>query len=155
MTPIKFGARFVVLAFVCSLFAFSCALAADSNLIDSVKAADLARGAAMRAADTNALAKLLADDFKYTHSSGYLETKATHIKSYVDGLRYTRFQTTNVVGHVITADVVVLNGIIDQTKGVSGKMTDYHLLFQSVWRKEGGAWRIASLQTAAPPAAAK
>jgi hypothetical protein len=116
-----------------------------------VKGADLARGAALRAADTNTLAKILANDFKYTHSNGYTETKATHIKSFNDGLRYTRFQTTNVVAHVITPDVVVLNGIIDQSKGVSGKVTDYHLLFHAVWRKHSGAWQLASLQTAAPP----
>ena len=120
----------------------------------AAKAADLARGAALRAADTNALSKILADDFKYTHSNGYLETKAIHIKSFMDGLKYARFETTNVVAHVITPDVVVLNGIIDQSKGVGGKMTDYHLLFHSVWRKNGNAWQIASLQTAAPPAAA-
>jgi ketosteroid isomerase-like protein len=121
----------------------------------AAKAADLARGAALRAADTNALARILADDFKYTHSNGYQETKAIHIKSFLDGLRYTRFDTTNVVAHVITPDVVVLNGIIDQKKGVGGKMTDYHLLFHSVWRKKGDQWQIASLQTAAPPPPAK
>jgi hypothetical protein len=120
----------------------------------AAKAADLARGVALRAADTNALSKILADDFKYTHSNGYLESKAIHIKSFVDGMRYSRFETTNVVAHVITPDVVVLNGVIDQSKGVGGKMTDYHLLFHSVWRKNGTAWQIASLQTAAPPAAA-
>jgi hypothetical protein len=49
----------------------------------------------------------------------------------------------------------VLNGIIDQKKGVGGKMTDYHLLFHSVWRKKGDQWQIASLQTAAPPPPAK
>jgi hypothetical protein len=69
-------------------------------------------------------------------------------------LRYTKFQTTNVVGHAITPDVVVLNGIIDQTKGANGKMTDYHLLFQAVWRKKSNNWQLASLQTAAPPAPA-
>jgi hypothetical protein len=133
-------------------FSFLTALGADDSAIAAAIAGDKARGAAMLSADTNALKKILADDFKYTHSSGFLESKATHIKSYVDGLRYTRFETTNVVGHLITPDVVVLNGIIDQTKGVGGKMTDYHLLFQSVWRKNGNNWQIASLQTAAPPA---
>jgi ketosteroid isomerase-like protein len=122
---------------------------------EAVKAADLARGAALRSADTNALNTILADDFKYTHSNGYLETKAIHIKSFIEGLRYSRFQTTNVVAHVITPDVVVLNGMLDQSKGKDGKMTDYKLLFHSVWRKKGSDWQIASLQTAAPPAPAK
>ena len=134
-------------------FSLLAATAADDSALAGAIAGDKARAAAMLSADTNALKKILADDFKYTHSNGFLESKATHIKSYVDGLRYTKFQTTNVVGHLITPDVVVLNGIIDQTKGTGGKMTDYHLLFQSVWRKNGNDWQIASLQTAAPPTA--
>jgi hypothetical protein len=141
-----------VVQFAALAFAIFCraSFAADDPAA-AAKSADLARGAALRGADTNALSKILADDFKYTHSNGYLESKAIHIKSFVDGMRYSRFETTNVVAHVITPDVVVLNGIIDQSKGVGGKMTDYHLLFHSVWRKNGNAWQIASLQTAAPP----
>jgi hypothetical protein len=130
--------------------------AADSGeaAVNAVLMADKLRAAAMLSANTNALQQILADDLKYTHSNGFLETKQKHIQSYVDGLRYTKFQTTNVVGHLITPDVVVLNGVIDQTKGTNGKMTDYHLLFQSVWRKKAGTWQMASLQTAAPPAPA-
>ena len=146
--------RFAGIIFVALLVFCRVAVAAD-DAVAAVKAADLARGAALRAADTNALTRILADDFKYTHSNGYQETKAIHIKSFIDGLRYTRFETTNVVAHVVTPDVVVLNGIIDQSKGVGGKMTDYHLLFHAVWRKHGNAWQLASLQTAAPPTAAK
>jgi hypothetical protein len=145
--------RFIQLAALATAIVCRASLAAD-DAGAAAKAADLARGAALRAADTNALSRILADDFKYTHSTGYHETKAIHIKSFVDGLRYAQFETTNVVAHVITPDVVVLNGVLDQSKGVGGKMTDYHLLFHSVWRKNGEAWQIASLQTAAPPAAA-
>ena len=137
-----------------ALMVFGSTTFAADDATTAVKAADLARGAALRSADTNALSHILADDFKYTHSNGYLETKAIHIKSFIDGLRYTRFETTNVVAHVITPDIVVLNGIIDQSKGVGGKMTDYHLLFQAVWRKHANEWQLASLQTAAPPPAA-
>jgi len=126
----------------------------EEKAVAEVMAADKARGAALRAADTNALKVILADDLRYTHSNGYVETKAIHIKSLVDGLRYARFDTTNVVGKVVTADVVVLNGIIDQRKGVAEKWTDYHLLFQSVWRKGNAGWQMVSLQTAAPPAPA-
>ena len=142
--------RFSQLIALALMLLGSATFAADDSA-SAVKAADLARGAALCAADTNALSRILADDFKYTHSTGYQETKAIHIKSFIDGLKYSRFETTNVVAHVITADVVVLNGIIDQSKGVGGKMTDYHLLFHAVWRKHGNSWQLASLQTAAPP----
>lgn len=145
----------VIRLFALCIALFGVATFGADDPASAVKAADLARGAALRAADTNALSKILADDFKYTHSNGYLETKAIHIKSFVDGLRYSRFETTNVVAHVITPDVVVLNGIIDQSKGVAGKNTDYHLLFHSVWRHQVNAWQLTSLQTAAPPAAKK
>ena len=144
---------FIVLAL--GIIAPTLAFSAEDAAITAVMAADKARGAAMLATDTNALKALLADDLKYTHSTGKLETKETHIQSYVDGLRYSRFETSNVVGHVITPDVVVLNGIIDQRKGTAGKGTDFHLLFHAVWRKKNGAWQLASLQTAAPPAVAK
>lgn len=149
-----FHLRVICLLALCIALFGHATFAADDPAT-AVKAADLARGAALRAADTNALSKILADDFKYTHSNGYLETKAIHMKSFADGLRYSRFETTNVVAHVIRPDVVVLNGIIDQSKGVAGKSTDYHLLFHSVWRQHGNSWQLASLQTAAPPAAKK
>ena len=146
--------RLIALLFVSSttsLFAVS----ADDDAIAAVLAADQARDAALLAADTKALDRLLADDLRYTHSNGHLETKAIHIATFVNGLRYARFETSNLHGHVITPDVVVLTGIIDQRKGVAEKWTDFHLLFHAVWRKEAGAWRLASLQTAAPPAPVK
>jgi hypothetical protein len=150
-----------LLRLFCALALFSinvitfAAGASDDKQIAAVISAEKARGAALRAADTKALGAILADDFKYTHSNGYLETKQIHIDSFVKGLRYASFETTNVVGHAITPDVVVLNGIIDQRKGVAEKWTDYHLLFHSVWRKKGDAWQIVSLQTALPPPPAK
>jgi hypothetical protein len=140
-----------IVAALCAFFVSNIFAEDEHPAITAAKTADLARGKALRAANTNALKEILAQDFKYTHSNGFVETKATHIKSFIDGLRYTRFETTNVVGHVITPDVVVLNGEIDQTKGVGGKMTDMHLMFHSVWRKNGQSWQIASLQTALPP----
>ncbi len=126
------------------------AASADDEAIAAVLAADQARGAALLAADTNTLATLLADDLRYTHSDGKLETKSIHIGTIVRGLRYARFETSNVVGHVITPDVVVLTGNIDQRKGVAEKSKDYHLMFHAVWRKKSGTWQLASLQTADP-----
>jgi hypothetical protein len=150
MNPFKFLCAIVL----CFTTATQAAESIDPTVAEVLRA-DLARGAALRAADTNALKVILADDFRYTHSSGYVESKATHIKSFVDGLRYARFETTNVVGRIVTPDVVVLNGIIDQRKGVAEKWTDYHLLFQAVWRKAASGWQLVNLQTAAPPVSAK
>jgi hypothetical protein len=124
----------------------------DKADIAAVIAAEKARGVAMLSADVKALDTLMADDCRYTHSSGKVESKKDHIDTFVQGLRYERFITTGIHGHSVTADVVVLNGRIDQRKGVDGKMTDLHLFFQSVWRREASGWRMASLQTALAPA---
>src|SRR5688572_12599685 len=94
-----------IFAVLCALFVSNIFAEDEHPAITAAKAADLSRGKALRSANTNALREILAQDFKYTHSNGFVETKATHIKSFVDGLRYTRFDTTNVVGHVITPDV--------------------------------------------------
>jgi hypothetical protein len=126
---------------------------AEDETVAAVLAAEQAREAALLAADTHALGKLLADDLRYTHSDGNLETKAIHIATITNGLRYARFTTANVVGHVITPEVVVLTGVLDQRKGYGEKWKDAHLMFHAVWRKKSGAWQLASLQTAAPPAA--
>ena len=131
------------------------AASADDDVIAGVLAADQARSAALLAADTKSLDRLLADDLRYTHSNGKVETKAIHIDAFAGGLRYARFQTSNLHGHVISPDVVVLTGSIDQRKGVPEKWKDYRLLFHAVWRKDAGAWRLASLQTVAPPAPIK
>ena len=111
-------------------------------------AAEKARGIALRAADLKALDALMADDCRYTHSSGKVESKKDHIDTFVQGLRYERFITSGIHGHAVTPDVVVLNGQIEQRK-------DLKLLFHSVWRRENGAWRLVSLQTASTPPARK
>ncbi len=123
------------------------------DAIAAVLAADEARGAAMLASDLKALESILADDLNYTHSNNRLETKVSHIESYKQGLRYTKFVTSALRATVITPDVITLNGIIEQTKGTPAKWTDYRLLFLAVWRKSpSGAWQLASLQTAVAPA---
>jgi len=120
-----------------------------------VLAADRARGAALLAADTTTLGSLLAADFNYTHSNSKQETKAAHIESFRQGMRYAKFKTSALRAHVITPEVVTLNGIIEQTKGPVGAMTDLRLLFLAVWRKTSDHWQLTTLQTAVPPASAK
>jgi ketosteroid isomerase-like protein len=152
MTPSLF-VRFLVLlgTLVCApLFA-----QAGKAEIAGAIAAEKARGVALLAADVKALDAIMADDCRYTHSSGKVESKKDHIDTFVQGLRYERFITSGIHGHAVTPDVVVLNGRIEQRKGVGGNMTDLKLFFHSVWRREAGAWRLASLQTASTPAPRK
>ncbi len=131
------------------LFAITRAPATPTDdAIAAVLAAEKARGAAMVASDMKTLGQILADDLIYTHSTGMQETKAAHLDSYAQGLRYTRFETSALQANVITPDVITLNGHLEQTKGREGKWKDFHLIFLAVWRRSAtGAWQLVSLQT--------
>jgi Domain of unknown function (DUF4440) len=145
--------QFIACLFVTASVPLSASSADDA--VAAVLAADRARGAALLAADVKALDRLLADDLRYTHSNGMLETKAIHIGTLNAGLRYARFETSKLHGQVIAPGVVVLTGTINQRKGTAEKWTDFNnLLFHAVWRLDAGGWRLASLQTAVPPAPA-
>lgn len=119
---------------------------------DAVVAAEQSRRAALLAGDAPALAALLADDLTYIHSSGKRETKADAVSGIASRkVAYERFDLDQLKTQIVTEDVVVLTGAIDQRKFSGGKWTDLKLLFHAVWRREAGAWRLASLQTAQPP----
>jgi ketosteroid isomerase-like protein len=112
----------------------------------------MARGAALRLGDAAALAALLADDLRYTHSTGRVETRAEAVNGLATrAVVYERFVTFDHHAAVITSDVVALNGRIDQRKLSGGKASDARLFFLAVWRRADGAWRLVSLQTAATP----
>lgn len=121
--------------------------------IAAVLAANEARNAALVGHDLVALEALLAPDFNYTHSNNLQETKASHLGSLRDGLRYTRYETAELRVNVLTPDVVTVNGIFDQIKGRNGDMKEGSYLFLAVWRRAGDTWQLVSFQSALPPPA--
>lgn len=123
----------------------------QDDTVAAVLAANQARNTALVAHDLAALDRLLAPDFNYTHSNNMQETKASHLDSLVKGLRYDRYETTELRVNVITPDVVTVNGIFDQIKGKEGAMKAGRYFFLAVWRKHGDTWQITSLQSALPP----
>jgi len=122
---------------------------------DAVLAAEQARRSALLAGDTTVLSGLLSNELRYTHSNGKFEDKAAVIQGFLSKqVAYERFDLSQLHAQVITPEVVVVSGTINQRKLGGGKWSDARLLFQAVWRNESGAWRLASLQTVMPPAAA-
>ena len=142
---------FSLLFIACALLSSPVSARDDAAIVADVMAADQARGAALLAADTQALDRLLANDLYYTHSDGKLETKAIHLGTITDGLRYERFVTSDLHGHVISPEVVILTGKMDQKKLKAGKSSESKLMFQAVWRHETTGWRLAGMQTAVIP----
>ncbi len=121
--------------------------------IAAVLAANQARNTALVSHDLKALDKILAPDFNYTHSNNFQETKESHIGSLKNGLRYTRYDTSELRAHLLTPDIVTLNGFFDQTKGKDGNLKSGKYLFLAVWRRAGNAWQLTSFQSALPPPA--
>lgn len=152
MNPKKTICLFAIL--LLGSVALSRAASASDSAIAAVIAAEKARGAALVAHDLDALRNLIADDFNYTHSNNHQETKATHIDSLAQGLRYTKFETSALRARLITPDVVTLNGFFDQIKGRDGDMKEGRYLFLAVWRRNGNRWQLTTLQSAQPPAPA-
>lgn len=121
--------------------------------IAAVLAANQARNTALVSHDLKALDNILAPDFNYTHSNNFQETKASHIGSLESGLRYTKYDTSELRANVLTPDVVTLNGIFHQIKGKDGDMKEGKYLFLAVWRRTGKTWQLTSFQSALPPVA--
>lgn len=126
---------------------------AGTGSTEAVLAAEAARGEALRRGDANALASLLSDDLRYTHSNGKFEKKSDTVGDLAQKkIAFERFETSELTATDIAPGVVVLSGRIDQRKLGNGKWSDAKLLFHAVWRNEGGQWRLVSLQTAMLPA---
>lgn len=137
------------------LLTFTLALSnlAVASPSDDVIAAELVRGRALLKGDATALAAVIADDLVYIHSTGKHESKADVLAGIRSGkVAYERFVPSQLNVHPVTPDVAVLTGTIDQRKLGNGKWTDLKLLFQSVWRRESGGWKLVGLQTVQPPA---
>jgi hypothetical protein len=121
------------------------------SAIAAVLAANQARNTALVSHDLKALDRILAPDFNYTHSNNFQETKESHIGSLENGLRYTKYETSELRTNIITPDIVTLNGFFEQTKGKDGNMKSGKYLFLAVWRRTGNSWQLTSFQSALPP----
>ena len=118
-----------------------------------VIAAEQARRTALLQGDAPALAALLADDLRYIHSTGKVETKADVLDGIArKAVAYERFELTQLAARLVTPDVAVLTGAIDQRKFSGGKWGEVRMLFHAVWRRDAGGWRQVSLQTQRVPA---
>jgi hypothetical protein len=137
--------------FLISLTICAIANAKTDQKIAEVLAANQARNTALVSHDLKALDRILAPDFNYTHSNNFQETKESHIGSLKNGLRYTKYETTELRANIIMPDVVTLNGFFEQTKGKDGNMKTGKYLFLSVWRRTGDTWQLTSFQSALPP----
>ena len=124
---------------------------AGEPAVPAVLRADGMRLAAMMTGDGTALGRVFSDELVFVHSDGRVESKADYVKNLMAGdTAYTNARTSELQTVKPSADVVVLIGRQDMRKRLGAAWSEITLRFLSVWRNEGGTWRMVAWQSMRP-----
>ena len=124
---------------------------AEEPAVPAVLRADGSRLQAMMAGDGAALGRVLSDELVFVHSDGRVESKADYVKNLMAGdTAYTNATTSELRTMKPSSDVVVLIGRQDMRKRLGATWSEITLRFLSVWRNEGGTWRMVAWQSMRP-----
>ena len=143
----------LVLFLVCgALCASAVGLAAGSETAESeIAQLEQQRFAAMQAADTATLDRLLSPDLTYTHSSGKLETKPVFLGGIRSGaLKYKTVAPEGIAVRVYDSAAVVTGRCHFQVEA-DGRQLDLQVRFTDVYVKRGGAWQLVAWQSTRLP----
>lgn len=133
-----------------TLFALAVALALPATQalaapVDDVKAAELKRFEVMVKGDWDALAKVLADDLSYTHSSGVFETKEEFLgKLRAGSLKYVKMEPSEIKVRLIANNVAVINALAKVDLVADGAAKNISLRYTDVWVKKAGRWQMTA-----------
>ena len=110
---------------------------AEVKKLDLQWAADAIKG------DTVALSRLLADDLRYVHSSGAIDTKHTLVSAIASGaLVYHAIDSEDVEVRII-GSAAVLTSTTRLRINSHGQERDFLARFMRVYVRDDGAWRLA------------
>jgi len=110
-------------------------LAAEKQYIDG-----------MVKSDPDSVAKVLADDLSYTHSSAKMETKADVLKGITNTVQYTSItiESTKVRQY---GNTIITNHNMMYT----GPKVSSHVYVTMVWVKQAGGWQMVTRQATKLP----
>lgn len=97
------------------------------------------------------LGKFLADDLKYTHSTGAFDTKESYIQKLKDGkARYFKAEyPAEPEVRLLSKDTAITTGKVNVvTLGANGAQTPATLAFLHVFVKRHGQWQLVAHQSA-------
>jgi ketosteroid isomerase-like protein len=137
---------------LCAAFAVSAAAgrAQSSDAARQVLAVEQARVEALDHGDIPALERIMADDVRYVHASGHVDTR----ESYLDGIRsgqlkYIFWKPEGL--HVqMLGNTAVLSGkyaVRANDLRVQKAPFDVQILVLSVYAKRGGRWQLVAYQS--------
>ncbi len=109
--------------------------------------ADAERRQAMISADTGALARLLAEDLVWTHSSGKTESKREVIEALAEGtVAYETLEMTQ--DRVLSSgEIYVHQGVLSGRAVRDGKTKLLNARFLSVWQETQGQLQLVAWQS--------
>jgi Domain of unknown function (DUF4440) len=126
--------------------------AAGSAAEQAVLKADNARFAAMLAADTAALEKLLADELSYTHSNAQVQDKAAFISDIKTGkIKYLTIDPTDQKARVFGSTAIVTGGASVHVVQNGNDLT-FKIRYTNTHLNRGGAWQMVAWQATRLPA---
>ncbi|MEZ5399512.1 MAG: nuclear transport factor 2 family protein [Bryobacteraceae bacterium] len=130
------------------LVVVAASLALAQKTADGVKAAEKAWAAATTSNDKAGLAKVLADDLAYIHSTGDVDTKKIYIDNLSNGTRvYHKIQHEDPIDVRIYGDTAVVSANGQFEVSTRGNRSPAHLKFLHVWVYKQGRWQLAAHQS--------
>ena len=128
---------------------------ASSDAVAAATAADVERMAAMIAADPVRLGAIFADDLRYAHSSGKVDSKTSLMQSLTSHQSvYENFEVKEHNVTVIAKGAVLMSGRTIVTINNAGQKQLIDLNYLSVRREESAKWRFVAWQSCRNPAPA-
>ena len=117
-----------------------------------VLAADDARIAALTSGDAEALAEWLADDLRYVHSSGTVDTKDSFLDLVRSGTsRYTAYEPLERLVRFPAPGVALDSGRARLRVETPQGPVEAVFHYLACWRQEADGWRFTAWQSARPP----
>ncbi|HWE00803.1 MAG TPA: nuclear transport factor 2 family protein [Tepidisphaeraceae bacterium] len=135
-------------------FAAGSIRAADDPALTAIRAADDQRIAATTSADAAKLTAVLADDLRYAHSTGGVDTKTSYIASLTSGrLKYISYEYEERNFTFPAPGISLMTGRVHvKTKSATGE-SESVLGFLAVWHEEKEGWRFLAWQSCKLPPA--
>ena len=147
---VSIGARVRVLLILAAagVIPIPFAHAESTPTTQEVLAAEDARFAAMIAGDTAALARILADDLTYVHSSGRVETKDEYLKAVgSQSLRYLAFVPSERRVTLVDASAAIIMGRANVRAVLAGQEQAFDLRYIGVYSRSAAGWQLRGWQT--------
>ena len=117
----------------------------------SLTQAEKARFAAMHAADTATLDKLLGAELSYTHTSGVVQTKAQFINDVKTGtIKYLTMDSTDLKPHLYGNTGVIVGGASVHII-LNGKDQSFKIRYTDVHVFRNGAWQLVAWESTRLP----